>query len=402
MMVVSHSPLKLVGLSPGAANGVQTIVNLQFRKEHCALLDLFGDLKTKVEKSSADAERRVEESQKQLEETENRLKKLEDEYRDLAQKNKAWEDELKDLKRKMKKLGELMRAGTCATGLQRPQLPRINVSSHGLLHDKDQQQQSQLPLLTASPDHYRRDVADLQDHLKLNIISSQVGLDMPAVRQQPSKPIAEEPSPVLRSDSTLLSSVSNTTLQNRHNHPLDRHESNQAMPSTAHNKQAVLPPPSPLSAPRAIERRPPLSGKPSRKATSRKFDSLPPWVNISQAPDQDNETYLTYAAEYIGGIKQRKDQFEFIARFIRGLLDEEDRDTLLRQLQKKFSSRTTKNGLVEVMCGFADVGDAMEAVGLLGRSRSGKRDGDDAGMSSVQKKRKALESQLSEEYDDEL
>lgn len=110
-MVVANSPLKLVGLSQGAANGVQTIVNLQFRKEHRALLDLFEDLKTRMDKTSASAERRFEESQKQLEETENRLEKLENETRDLMQKNKEWENEVKDLKDKIMKLSELMGAG---------------------------------------------------------------------------------------------------------------------------------------------------------------------------------------------------------------------------------------------------------------------------------------------------
>lgn len=110
-MLASPSSLNLVGLRQGPANGVQAIVDLQFRKEIRALLNLFEDLKTKVEESSADAERRVEESRKQLEETENRLTRLENECHHLAQKNREWEDELKDLKGKMKKLGESMRAG---------------------------------------------------------------------------------------------------------------------------------------------------------------------------------------------------------------------------------------------------------------------------------------------------
>ncbi|KAB8302249.1 hypothetical protein EYC80_005692 [Monilinia laxa] len=406
-MLASPSSLNLVGLSQGAANGVHTIVNLQFRKEHNALLNLFGDLKTKVEKSSADSERRVQESQKQLEETENRLKKLENECHDLAQKNREWEDELKDLKGKMENLGGSKRADTYVTpapiahdllddtGLQQTQKQRINVSAHGLVNTKHCQQSQ------CSPTYYRTDVADLQHDLISTIPSPQLALEMSDVRQQISKSIGEELNPDLRSTSTLL--LSNTALNNLDNHPRYRHESDQAMSSSfAQNIQTSLPfPPSPLPVPRTIERRLSLSGNLSRKATSHKVVNPPPWINISQAPDQDIESYLTYGSEYIGPIKQRRIQFEFIARFIRGLLGERDRDALIKQLQKKFASRTTKDGLIEVMCGFADVGDAMEAAGLL-RSRNRKRESDDAGMGSLQKRRKTLESQMSEKYDDEL
>lgn len=112
-MVPLPSPVKLVGLSQGAANGVQAIVNLHFRTEHRALLDLFEDLRKRVDKSSADAERRVEESQIRLEETENRLKKIEDECRDLVQRNKEWEDQVRDLKSKMEWLGGILGTGLC-------------------------------------------------------------------------------------------------------------------------------------------------------------------------------------------------------------------------------------------------------------------------------------------------
>ncbi|KAI9640957.1 hypothetical protein NHQ30_010799 [Ciborinia camelliae] len=396
-MGVSQSPLKLIGLSKGAANGVQTIVNLQFRKEHRALLNLFEDLKTRVDKASADAERRVEESEKQLEETDNRLKKLENEYRDLMQKNREWEDEVKDLKGRMMRLGDLMRAGGRPT----------SVSSH--CHpDGIGLQRSQLLPITAPPTHDRRDFANLQHSKSTSpIASSQSGLEMPALGQLPSTYTSKQPEPVPQSAS-IFSPTSNTTLEDRDHHVSNNHESNQAMLSLAHNIQTKLPsPPSPLTGTPANEGMSSLSGKPLRRATSRKVVTSPPWHNISQAPDQNVETYLAYAAEYIGAIKQRKTQFEFIARFIRGLRDERDRHALLKHLQKKFSSRTTKDGFVEVMCGFADVGDGLAAAGLLG-SRNGKRDGDDAGMDDVemdgplQKRRKTLGSQLSEEDDDEL
>ncbi|KAA8576925.1 hypothetical protein EYC84_006960 [Monilinia fructicola] len=400
-MLASPSSLNLVGLRQGPANGVQAIVDLQFRKEIRALLNLFEDLKTKVEESSADAERRVEESRKQLEETENRLTRLENECHHLAQKNREWEDELKDLKGKMKKLGESMRADTHVAPtsrsldlleearLQQPQKQRIGVAGHGRVNTKYYRQCQRLPA------HYRTDVADLQHELISTITSSQVALEMPAVRQQISNSIGEEINPDLRYTSTLL--LSNTAVNNLDNHPLYRHESNQAIPSSlAQNIQtSLLSPPSPLPLPRTIEGHQSLRGGLSQKATSHKVVNPPPWINISQARDQDVESYLTYGAECIGPIKQRNDQYEFIARFIGGLQCERNRDALLKQLRKKFSSRTTKDGFVEVMCGFADVGDAMEASGLL-RRKNRKREGDDAGMSSVQKKRSSLESQMSE------
>lgn len=83
---------------------------------------------------------------------------------------------------------------------------------------------------------------------------------------------------------------------------------------------------------------------------------------------------------------------------------------MLKQLQKKFQSRTTKDGFVEVMCGFSDVGEGLLAAGLIvgggGGGMSGKRGGHDATMDRGevdtlhQKRRKTFESQLSN--DDEL
>ncbi|ESZ99237.1 hypothetical protein SBOR_0380 [Sclerotinia borealis F-4128] len=397
MVVVLSSPVKLVGLSQGTANGVQAIVNLQFRKEHSALLSLFEELRTKVDKSSADAERRVEESQKQLEETEKRLKILEIECRDLTQKNRIWEDEVKGLWGKMMKLGELMEAGTRAASA---------APTHDRL-DTNDLRPSPLPPVIASPGLGRRVIEDLQ-HPKLTstIACSQAEAEVPALEQHTSTSTAEQPEPTSRSTSDL-SPVSNTTLQDRVHHPLHRHETNQRMSSLTHDSQTSLPPPpSPLAATPANEQILSLPDKPLQKATSREVASRPPWANISQAPGQNIEAYLTHAAEYVGSIKLGKPQFVFIGRFIGGLLDEQHRDALLKQLRKKFSSRVTKDGFVEVRCGFADVGDALMAAGLLG-SRNRKRDSDDAGMNdaemnTVDKKRKTLESQLSEEDDDEL
>ncbi|KAJ8070234.1 hypothetical protein OCU04_000619 [Sclerotinia nivalis] len=390
MKVVVNSPLKLVGLSQGAVSGVQAIVNLEFRKEHRALLKLFEDLKTRTDKTSAEAERKLKEYQKQLEESETRFEKLENESKELMQKNRQWEDELKDLKDKMMKFTEFMEAGIRATSASPPQ---------GRLHDTGAQQ-NQLSPVTASPAHDL--VADTQHPESSSTIAShRTGSDVPGFTQTLSTPTAEQLEPVSRSDLPFLPVV-NTTLEEHNQYSGNRRKSSQLMPSLAHSNQTILPPlPLQVAASPANETTPLVLDKPLRKAASRKV-----WLNISQAPDQNVETYLAHAEKFIGAIKQRTDHFRFIARFIKGLLNEKDREALLKQLQKKFQSRITEDGLVEVRCGYFNLKDGLVAAGLI-ETRSGKRDGDDSGMKAEvntlrQKRRKTLESETSEENDDEL
>ncbi|TEY71160.1 hypothetical protein BOTCAL_0100g00240 [Botryotinia calthae] len=283
MAVVSaKAPLQGVGLDERTRNAVNSIVDLQFRNEHRALLTLMEDLSSKLDKISADVERRFEESQNQSKVTENRLEKLENGVREMIQRSKECEGEVKSLKEGMERFSRSM--GLEATSAK--------------------------PILARGGD------TDLQ--------------------------------------------------QNR--------------------------------------------GKPLPNATSRKPAHPPCWINISQTPNQTIEAYLAHATKYNKAIKSRWSRFEFIARFIRGLLSEKDRDVLLEHLQKKFASRTTKDGFVEVMCDFSDVGEGLLATGLIvgggGGGMSGKRGGHDAGMDHGevytlhQKRRKTLESQSSN--DDEL
>lgn len=361
-----NSPLKLVGLSQGAASGVQAIVNLEFRKEHRALLKLFEDLKTSTDKTSVEAERRLKECQKQLEESEIRFEKLENESKELMQKNRQWEDEIKDLKDRMMKFTEFMEAGIRAACASSPQ-------DH--LHDTDAQQ-TQLSPVTASPTH-DLDVAEPQHPESLSTITShRTGSDVPGVAQNLSAPNTEQLEPVSQPDLRSPRGVK-TTLE-EHNHCSGNgRKSSQLMPSLAH------------------------SGTPLRKAASRKV-----WHNISQAPDQNVENYLAHAEKYVGAIKQRADHFQFIARFIKGLLNEKDREAVLKQLQKKFQSRITEDGLVEIKCGFLNLKDGLVAAGLI-ETKGGKRHCDDNGMKAEantprQKRSKTLESQTSEENDDEL
>ncbi|KAF5878475.1 uncharacterized protein Bfra_000641 [Botrytis fragariae] len=333
--VSAKSPLKRVGLSQGAVNGVQSIVNLQFRKEHRSLFTLLEDLRTKVDKASADAERRFEESQKQLKDTESRLEKLEDESRAWMQMKREWEGEVTSLKEKMESASGLM----C----------------------------------------------------------------LPATSAEQLQPISQSVS--------ALSPEINTCLLDRNPRTPNRRQSSQAISPLAHDGPMSPPPPPRLPLPATTPTKkiiPPLLSKPLPNATSRKAARPPSWINISQTPYQTIEDYLAHATERHQAIKSRKSRFEFIARFIRGLLNEKDRDALLKQLQKEYQSRTTKDGFVEVLCGFSDVGEGLLAAGLIAGSggTSGKRGGHDAGMdhgevdASHQKRRKTLESQLSN--DDEL
>ncbi|KAF7892819.1 uncharacterized protein EAF02_000357 [Botrytis sinoallii] len=386
----AKSPLKRAGLCQEAINGVQRIVNFQFRKEHRALLTILEDLKTKVDKTSADAERRFEESQKQLKDTENRLEKLENESRDLIQKNKEWEGEVRGLKEKMERLSGLMGLQTASaepvlarsgdTELQKDRVPAgTDLSGQGL------------------------DVAGLQ-HLATPsvIVSSRGSAEAPEQRMSTS---------TTQQSVSALSPEINTSLNDRIPRTPNRRQSSQAISPLAHDGP-MSPPLAPrlsLVATTPINKRvPPPSSKPVPNATSRKAAHPPSWINISQTPDQTIEAYLAQATEYNKAIKSRKSRFEFIARFIRGLWKENDRDVLLKQLQKKFQSRTTKDGFVEVMCGFSDVGEGLLAARLIAGSggTSGKRGGHDAGMdhdevdASHQKRRKTLESQSSN--DDEL
>ncbi|KAF7923512.1 hypothetical protein BELL_0002g00230 [Botrytis elliptica] len=395
----AKSPLKRVGLCQGAVNGVQRIVDLQFQKEHRALLTTLEDLKTKVDETSADAERRFEESQKQSKDTENRLEKLENESRDLMQTNKELHDEMKSLKEKMEKMEKLGGLMGLQTASAEPVLARSGDT---------ELQKDRVPVGTDLSGH-GLDVAGLQHLATPSVIVSSRG-SAEAPEQRMSTSTTQQPQPVSQSVSALSSEI-NTSLNDRIPRTPNRRQSSQAISPLAHDG-----PMSPLLAPRLSlvattpinERVPPPSSKPVPNATSRKAAHPPSWINISQTPDQTIEAYLAQATEYHKAIKSRKSRFEFIARFIRGLWKENDRDVLLKQLQKKFQSRTTKDGFVEVMCGFSDVGEGLLAAGLIAGSggTSGKRGSHDAGMdhdevdASHQKRRKTLESQSSN--DDEL
>lgn len=268
-------------------------------------------------------------------------------------------------------------------------------------------QKDQLSAETALSGH-GLDVAGLQ-HLETPSGIASPRENATALEKHMSISTAEQPQPVLQSVSAL--SPETNTLLGGPRTP-NRRQSSQAISPLVHDGP-MSPPPAPrlpLTATTPTKKRvPPPSSKPLPNVASRKAAHPPSWINISQTPDQTVEAYLARATEYNKTIKSRKSQFEFIARFIKGLWKENDRDVLLKQLQKKFQYRTTKDRFVEVMCGFSDVGEGLLAAGLIagsGGGMSGKRGHHDAGMdhgevnASHQKRRKTLESQSSN--DDEL
>ncbi|KAK6614301.1 hypothetical protein H4I96_00622 [Botrytis cinerea] len=381
--VSAKAPLGCVGLSEGGLNGVKRVVNLQFRDGHRALLTLVEGLSSKLDKISADAERRFEESQNQSKVTENRLEKLENAMREMIQRNRESESEVKSLKEGMERFSRLMGGFTTESGSA-----ETASSGHGL------------------------NIADLQNLEMPSAITFPRG-NANSLEQRMSASTAEQLQPVSQSVS-VLSPETNTSLHDRHPRTPNRRRSSQAISPLAQDGPTSPPPRLPLATTTPTKKKiQPLPSKSLPNTTSRKPAHPPCWINISQTPNQTIEAYLAHAAKYNKAIKSRKSRFEFIARFIRGLLSEKDRDVLLKQLQKKFQSRTTKDGFVEVMCGFSDVGEGLLAAGLIvgggggGGGVSGKRGGghdaamDHGEMDTLhQKRRKTFESQLSN--DDEL
>ncbi|KAM0165868.1 hypothetical protein ACHAQE_001968 [Botrytis cinerea] len=397
--VSAKAPLGGVGLSEGGLNGVKRVVNLQFRDGHRALLTLVEGLSSKLDKISADAERRFEESQNQSKVTENRLEKLENAMREMIQRNRESESEVKSLKEGMERFSRLM--GLQATSAE-PILARGGNTDL---------QQNRGSAETASSGH-GLNIADLQNLEMPSAITFPRG-NANSLEQRMSASTAEQLQPVSQSVS-VLSPETNTSLHDRHPRTPNRRRSSQAISPLAQDGPTSPPPRLPLATTTPTKKKiQPLPSKSLPSTTSRKPANPPCWINISQTPNQTIEAYLAHAAKYNKAIKSRKSRFEFIARFIRGLLSEKDRDVLLKQLQKKFQSRTTKDGFVEVMCGFSDVGEGLLAAGLIvgggggGGGVSGKRGGghdaamDHGEMDTLhQKRRKTFESQLSN--DDEL
>lgn len=118
----TNVPPHLAGLSSGAATGVASLVNMQFRKEHRTLYELYQELKTQVgalyQSDTADrldelvrrldeAETRasrIEDLSRQLEATGSELEILEDRMKEIVRTNKDYKAEVADLRNKMGRL----------------------------------------------------------------------------------------------------------------------------------------------------------------------------------------------------------------------------------------------------------------------------------------------------------
>lgn len=51
--------------------------------------------------------------------------------------------------------------------------------------------------------------------------------------------------------------------------------------------------------------------------------------------------------------------------FIKGMRDEDKRDTLVGELQQQHQSRTKKDGKIEILCKWKDVGEGMRSSELI-------------------------------------
>ena len=63
--------------------------------------------------------------------------------------------------------------------------------------------------------------------------------------------------------------------------------------------------------------------------------------------------------------KDQKLEIDFIALFIKGMRDEDKREILVGELQQQHQSRTKKDGKVEILCKWKDVGQGMKDAELI-------------------------------------
>ena len=79
-------------------------------------------------------------------------------------------------------------------------------------------------------------------------------------------------------------------------------------------------------------------------------------------------TYLEKATTIWMSLSVPEDQkleIEFIALFIKGLRDEDKKEILIGELQQQHQSRTKKDGKVEILCKWNDVGQGMIDAKLI-------------------------------------
>jgi hypothetical protein len=69
--------------------------------------------------------------------------------------------------------------------------------------------------------------------------------------------------------------------------------------------------------------------------------------------------------------KDQKLEIQFIALFIKGIEDERKREILISELQQQHQSRTKKDGKVEILCKWKDVGQGLKEAGLIPKGNIG-------------------------------
>ncbi|PQE20927.1 hypothetical protein CJF30_00002253 [Rutstroemia sp. NJR-2017a BBW] len=378
----ANVPPHLAGLSSGAATGVANLINMQFRKEHRTLYELYQELKKEVgalhQSETVDrldelvrrldeAETRVlriEELSKQLDVTDSKLKILEDRMKEMVRTNEDYRTEVADLKNKMGRLEKQF-----DDSLRRADRPCG---------------QSEI-----------RDAAE------------ETSPENTTMREVDSSAAAEQTEPIERSNSAPAFNVAvATSLQVEpaqgginDSATLEVPQEVYHFTSITQDTQPNLPPhPSPLPITQMIQALQNSPPRPTPRPINRKRPvRRAPKIHISQAPGQSNADYFSEGNAYMSQMT-RGDKVGFIATFIGGFRDRNNAERLVKQLKKKFPSRTAKDGTVEVLCGWADVEEGMRVAGLIGRE-VGDGDDEEAGL---QAKRRRISSDGEEDEDDEL
>jgi hypothetical protein len=67
--------------------------------------------------------------------------------------------------------------------------------------------------------------------------------------------------------------------------------------------------------------------------------------------------------------KEEKFEIQFIAEFMKGITDEVKRNILADELMQRHQSRTKKDGKVEILCKWKNVGKGMQDCGLFNKAR---------------------------------
>ncbi|KAM3086735.1 hypothetical protein ACMFMG_000860 [Clarireedia jacksonii] len=378
----TNVPSHLSGLSSGATMGVTSLISMQFRKEHRTLYELYQELKTQVGalhqsetvdrldelvRRLDDVETRVlrtEELSKQLEAAGSKLNIVEGRMKLMIRTNEEYKSEVADLRNKMGRLEKQL------------------------------------------DDSLRR--ADRQyDQSEFTEAIEELSPEDTTKRQAKGFDGLEQTEPVLRPNSTPNSDAAITTypqnelVQEQMNRTVNLEVPQELyhFTSITQDTQASLPPqPSPLPTTQiiqAIQKSPP---RPAPRPSNRKRPGRrAPKIHLSQAPGQSNADYFSEGNLHMNKMT-RGDKVGFIAAFIGGFADRNDAERLIKQLKKKFPSRTAKDGTVEVMCGWADVEEGMRLAGLVGREVGGNDE-----ESELQAKRRRISSDGDDEdEDDEL